>query len=337
MKKHILTSLIILYTISNFAQIKGNAISISRQNIASKNLGNGYTYGNNSNAFQHQNLIPNPTITLDVKALSNIVASSYTAVFNITQIGETSEETNNLIKERTQKLRNDLASKGITANDFVIDVISFVPVYETIVEKKLFSKTYVEVPKGFELQQNIHIQFTKVEQFENILAACANNEIYNLVKVDYFIDNLQEVYKNLRIEILKELKEKQEFYKNLGFDLTLYTPTIADNKYCYFPRDFYKNYQAFNSISMEALKKNKGVYEVKKQTSYYYDPISYSHYDVVINPSIVEPVIQIGMEIKLQYTPKPKEEKPTEKEVIKNKYYIISPDGSIDIKEIKTT
>ena len=337
MKKLIFTSLIILYTISNFAQIKGNALSISRQNIASKDLGNGYVYGNNTNQFQQQNLIPNPTITVDVKALSNIVASSYTAVFNVTQIGKTSEETNNLMKERTQKLRNDLATKGIVTNNFVIDVISFVPVYETIVEKKLFSKKYVEVPKGFELQQNIHIKFTKVIQFEEILAACANNEIYNLVKVDYFIDNLQEVYKKLRVEILKELKEKQGFYNNLGFDLTEYTPTIADNKYCYFPRDFYKNYQAFNCISMEALKKNRGIYQVKKQTSYYYDPISFRDYDVVINPSIVEPVVQIGMEIKLQYTPKPKEEKPTEKEVIKNKYYIISPDGSIDIKEIKTT
>ncbi|MBU2940044.1 SIMPL domain-containing protein [Lacinutrix sp. C3R15] len=337
MKKFIITTLIILYTATNFAQIKGNAISISRQNIASKDLGNGYVYGNNYNHFTSANLIPNPTINLEVKALSNIIASSYTAVFNVTQIGKTSEETNNLIKERTQKLKSDLAAKGLLTNDFIIDVISFVPVYETIVEKKLFSKKYVEVPKGFELQQNIHIKFTKVNQFETILAACANNEIYNLVKVDYFIDNLQEVYKQLRIEILKELKVKQEFYKNLGFNLIEYTPIIADNKYCYFPRDFYKNYQAFNSVSMEALKKNRGVYQVKKQTSYYYDPISFRDYDVVINPSIVEPVIQIGMEIKLQYTPKPKQEKSTEKEVIKNKYYIISPDGSIDIKEIKTT
>ncbi|MDO6596330.1 SIMPL domain-containing protein [Oceanihabitans sp. 2_MG-2023] len=337
MKKLIFTTLIILYTSFNFGQIKGNAISISRQNIATKDLGNGYVYGNNRNHFQTKNIIPNPTISIDVKALSNIVATSYTAVFNITQIGETSQETNNLIKQRTQKLREELVTKGILANDFVIDVISFVPVYETIVEKKLFSKKYVEVPKGFELQQNIHIKFTKVEQFEKIIAACANNEIYNLVKVDYFIDNLQEIYKKLRIEVLKELKAKQEFYNDLGFDLSEYKPIIANNKYCYFPRDFYKNYQAFNSISMEALKQNKGIYQVKKQTSYYYEPISFRDYDVVINPTIVEPVIQIGMEIKLQYSPKPKEEKPMEKEVIKNKYYIISPDGSIDIKEIKTT
>ena len=335
--RNIIYVLLLIITTSSSAQIKGNAITISRQNIASKDLGNGHVYGQPTTIFGQQNLVPNPTITIDVKALSNIVANSYTAVFNVTQIGATSEETNSLMKERIVKVKNELLSNGILTKDVVIDVISFVPVYETIVEKKLFSKKYVEVPKGFELQQNIHVKFTTVEQFEGVLASCANNEIYNLVKVDYFIDNLQEVYKKLRVEILKELKSKQEFYNNLGFDLTLYEPIIADNKYCYFPRDFYKNYQAFNSISFEALKKNRGVFKAKKQTSYYYDPISFRDYDVVINPSIVEPVIQIGMEIKLQYTPRPKEQKPIEKEVIRNKYYIISPDGSIDIKEIKTT
>jgi len=333
------TICILLLFISSysFAQIKGNAITISRQNIASKDLGNGHVYGQPSTSFRQQNLVPNPTITVDVRALSNVVASSYTAVFNVTQIGKTSEETDKLMKERISKVKSELLSKGIFIQDIVIDVISFVPVYETVVEKKLFSKKYVEIPMGFELQQNIHIKFTKVEQFQNILTSCANNEVYNLVKVDYFIDNLQDVYKKLRVEILKELKEKQAFYKNLGFDLTQYNPTIADNKYCYFPRDFYKNYQAFNCTSLESLKKNRGVYKAKKQTSYYYDPISFRDYDIVINPSIVEPVIQIGMEIKLQYTPKPVEQKPIEKEVIKNKYYLISPDGSIDIKELKTT
>ena len=335
MKKYICLLLILTSSFVS-AQIKGNATTISRQNIMSTtDLGNANIYGNQVRDFRQQNLIPNPVITLDVKALNNVIADSYTAVFNVIQIGETSEETNNLMKERIAKIKSELLSKGIYEKDFVIDVISFVPVYETVVEKKLFSKKYNEVPKGFELQQNIHIKFTKVNQFEKILSACADNEIYNLVKVDYFINDIQAVYKNLRIAILKVLKEKQQFYSDLGFDLKIYTPTIADTKYCYFPREFYKNYQAFNSISLEALNKKRGVLSAKKQTSYYYDPISYKDYDVVINPSIVEPVIQVGMEIKLQYSPKPEEPKPIEKEVIKNKYFVISNDGAINIKELK--
>ena len=320
------------------AQIKGNATTISRQNvIQAEDLGNANIYGNNINAFRHQNLIPNPTITIDVKALNSIVEDSYTAVFNLVQIGETAEDTNKLMNERVNDVKSALTAQGIFSKDIIIDVISFVPVYETVVEKKLFSKKYNEVPKGFELQQNLHIKFTEVNQFEKILAACAKNEIYNLVKVDYFIENIEAVYTKLRAEILKTLKAKKQFYLDLGFDLANYKPTMADTKYCHFPREFYKNYQAFNSISLEAIKKPKGIIQAKKQTSYYYDPLSFKEYDVVINPSIVEPVIQIGMEIKLQYIEKPKKPEPIvkEKEVIKNKYFILSKDGELKAKELK--
>ena len=317
------------------AQIRGNATNSSEKDeMIFSDFGNAQIYGNAIQNFRREELIPNPVISLDVKALNNVLADSYTAVFNVIQIGETTEETNNLMKERVSKVKTGLLSRGISEKDFVIDVISFIPVYETVIEKKLFSKKYNEVPKGFELQQNIHVKFMNVNQFEGILSTCADNEIYNLVKVDYFIEDIQAVYKNLRIEILKILKEKQLFYNDLGFDLKLYTPTIADTKYCYFPREFYKKYQAFHSTSLEALKKNRGVTTVKKQTSYYYDPVSFKDYDVVMNPSIVEPVIQIGMEIKVQYSPKPKELEAVEKEIIKNKYFIVSNDGAINVKEL---
>ncbi|WP_452221861.1 SIMPL domain-containing protein [Lacinutrix salivirga] len=331
--------LVLLFVSSMFAQaqIKGNA-TISRQNVITQDeLGNAAVYGNSVRNFRTQNLVPNPVITIDVKALNNVIADSYTAVFNMVQIGETSEETNRLMNERVAKVKSMLLSKGVFGKDIVIDVISFVPVYETVVERKLFSKKYNEVPKGFELQQNLHIKFTKVNQFESILSACANNEIYNLVKVDYFIDNIKAVYTQLRAEMLTVLKEKQQFYSDLGFDLKQYNITVAENEYCFFPREFYKNYQAFNSISLEAIKNPKGIVSVKKQTSYYYDPISFKDYDAVINASIVEPVVQFGMELKLQYVLKPKEKtpEPVEKEIIKNKYFVISNDGDIKVKELK--
>jgi len=317
-------------TVFIYAQIRGNATDTNTLNFS--DLGSAAIHGNEVRDFGQQSLTPNSIITLDVKALSNVLADSYTATFNVIQIGETTAETNNLMKGRIAKVKSQLFSKGISETDFVIDVISFVPVYETVVEKKLFSKKYNEVPKGFELQQNIHIKFTKANQFEDILSICADNEIYNLAKVDYFIEDIQTVYKTLRVEILKILKEKQQFHNDLGFDLKVYTPTIADTKYCYFPREFYKNYQAFHSVSIEALKKKQGVSAVKKQISYYYDPISFKEYDVIINPSIVEPVIQIGMEIKVQYTLKTE---PIETEVVNNKYFIISSDGAVNVKELK--
>jgi len=337
MKKITFLLFFLISIINVNAQHKGNfndkEESISRQNIS----GNGIIYGQQQQQLAQKNLSPSTNLTIDLKALQNVKASSYTAIFNLSQIGETAEETNSLINERISNVKSELNAAGILNKDIVIDVISFVPVYDIEVEKKIFSTKYNEVPKGFELQQNIHIQFTKTEQFESILAACAKNEIYNLVKVDYFIENIAQVYKNLQKELLALISEKKEYYKLLGFDLADYNIAMDDDKYCYFPKDFYKSYQAFNSISFEAIKKKKGVTSVKKQTSYYYQPLSYENYDVVINPAILDPVIQVGMNIKLLYTPKPEEDiKPVIKTETKHTYYVVSPNGSIDIKELQT-
>ena len=332
--------LLLFYCGTLLAQHKGNynqiTQDISRQNILS--AGNATIYNPVVQQQVNKVLHPSHLLTIDVKALQNVSATTYTAIFNLSQIGSTAEKTNHLMKQRIDSIKARLNTKGIAQKDIAIDVISFVPVYEVEVTKKLFSKTFTEVPKGFKLQQNIHIQFTKTNQFEAILEACAKSEVYNLVKVDYYIENIQEVYKNLQNQLLKLIENKKAYYKVLGFDLSQYDVAIADDKYCYFPKDFYQSYQAYNSISFEALKKDKGVTTAKKQTSYYYQPLTYESYDVVINPSILEPVVQIGMNIKLLYTPKPKEQKqePVTKTEIDHKYYVISPNGTIDVKELNT-
>ncbi|HLT34345.1 MAG TPA: SIMPL domain-containing protein [Aquaticitalea sp.] len=340
MKKTVFTiQLILLVNVLSFGQHLGNYnnndFEISRKNIAVSGNANSY----NPTVQQQINKILHPSnvLIIDVKALQNVKAVTFTAVFNVSQIGETAEEANRLINERINSIRQKLKTQGILEKDIVIDVISFVPNYEVEVQKKLFSKTYTEVPSGFELQQNIHIQFKSTNQFEAILTACAESEIYNLVKVDYFIENIAEVYKNLQAELLKLIEEKKAYYKVLGFNLENYDVFIADDKYCYFPKDFYRSYQAFNSISFEAIKKEKGVTIAKKQTSYYYEPLSYQNYDVVINPAILEPVIQMGMNIKLQFNPKSNETKePITKTELVHKYYVVSPNGTIDVKELNT-
>ncbi len=341
MKKSNLALLLLIFSCCYLtAQHKGNynqiTRDISRQNILTS--GNAQIYNPVIQQQIYKVLNPSNVLTIDVKALQNVSATTYTAIFNVSQIGPTAEKTNQLLKERIDSIKYRLNSKGVNQKDIVIDVISFVPVYEVEVTKKLFSKTYTEVPKGFELQQNIHIQFTKTNQFEAILEACAKSEVYNLVKVDYFIEDIQTVYKNLQDQLLKLIESKKAYYKALGFDLTQYNIAIADDKYCYFPKDFYQSYQAYNSVSFDALKKGKAISTAKKQTSYYYQPLTYESYDVVVNPSILEPVVQIGMNIKLLFTPKPKEKKeqPISKTEIDHKYYVISPNGTIDVKELNT-
>ena len=334
--------ILLLFNLVTVAQHRGNynqiTPEISRQNILS--VGNAQIFNPAKPQNHFRPLSPSNVLTIDVKALHNETAATYTAIFNTTQIGETASITNKLMQTKVEAIKTRLQSAGIRPEDIAIDVISFIPVYEVEVTKKLFSKTYTEVPKGFELQQNIHIKFSKTSQFESILTACAESEVYNLVKVDYFIDDLRGIYKNLQNQLIEVIDEKKAYYTKLGFDLEAYDIAIADDKFCYFPKDFYRSYQAFNSVSFEALKKNSGVTKAQKQTSYYYQPLTYESYDLINNPSVLEPVVQVGMNIKIVLTPKPKDpiknQEPVVKTEYKHKYYVISPDGAIDVKALKT-
>lgn len=309
-------------------------MSISRANITTSMGNAGYRVDHKSMPVAPQ-LHPSNVLHLNLRSLYNIEATDYTAVFNINQVGGTAQETQELMKARIDAVKSQLTASGFKG-EFAIDMISFVPQYEIEVTKKLFSKTYTEVPVGFELQQNLMISYKEDADFQKILAACAQAEIYNLVKVDYYVKNLEAIYEKLQAKLLEEVNKKKEYYTALGFDMSDYDVYMADQKYYHLPKDYYKSYVAANNLSMDALKQKKGVTRVKKPLSYYYDPISYAGYDIVVNADIQKPVIQLGMDLSLRYHPKPEKPMPTPPapQQPKPKVYVISPQGPVDIKQL---
>ena len=339
--KKIFTTVLMLTALIISAQHMGNfnskvaTMDISRANIATS-MGNGAAYGN-VYAQQYVALNPSNILHINLRSLYNVDATDYTAVFNIIQVGKTAEETTQLMNDKIELIKKELTQKGFQGQ-FALDMISFVPQYEIEVTKKLFSKTYTEVPVGFELQQNLLISYRKDTDFQKILTACGKAEVYNLVKVDYYVKNLEAVYEDLQNKLLVEVAKKKAYYEKLGFEMKNYNVMMADKKYYHTPKDFYKSYLAAENVSMESLKNQKSVTKVRKPTSYYYDPIPYNGYDIVVNAAITKPVIQLGMDLSLQYTLKPivkkPEPKPAPVKMPNPKVYVVSPNGPIDIKQL---
>lgn len=212
--------------------------------------------------------------------------------------------------------------KSLKGVEVYVDMISFVPIYEFEIEKKIFSKkNHNEVPKGFELKKNIHIKYTSYAQLDEFINILSKEEIYDLVKVDYFANNLDNVKKELTDKAKQMLQDKIKSYETIiGKSFGNAEKCMVEGHKVVYPAQMYDSYQAFHSSSLK-LNKSGNINQADKSTTLYYQSITDKDFDFVINPIIFEPVIQVVYEIRLTAD--------CEKGEKVLKYMLITPNGEV--------
>ncbi|CAA6798359.1 MAG: Unknown protein [uncultured Aureispira sp.] len=276
----------------NYAKFKGNA---------------NYNTNNNTSTEAPQNIAPKVILSegnlveLEVQILSNQKADTYVAIFNLTQMGATVDETNRLLTDRYNGFAQELQTVGVPKDAIYLDMVSFVPLYEYEKEKKIFSKTHNEVPKGFEMQQNVHIKYNDVGMMLKIMSVAAKYEIFDLVKVDYAVNNQEAIYIEMREKAVGHLVQEIELYVDkLGVDLESGYRIVGEDKKITFPVDRYASYNAFSNVSLGGTPEKGKVQDMYKPQTMYYDKVAYDDFDIVINPTVLEPAIQFMYSMKIQ-------------------------------------
>lgn len=269
---------------------------------------------------------PNALKILTVRGLANVKADSYVAIFSINQVGKTADEATKLMDERISQIQQSVKTLGNV--ETFVDMISMVPTFDYEVEKKIFSKrTYNEVPVGFELCKNIHIKYHDAAQLDKMVSLLASFEVYDLVKVDYISNKLEEVRKQMRVKGEVLMKERVNLVNTLEEQ-----PTSSYNKYLedgfnvLYPVQRYSSYNAYSSSSITGKRAGNVNNQDKKQTTYY-SILENKNYDFVINSEVMEPVIQVEYEMKLTIDETKAKGVPAEKE--KKEIYVLTPSGNL--------
>jgi uncharacterized protein YggE len=310
--KKILFSFLIALSAANtnntFAQIAGNTAAgnmMSEKNI----LANGPINPNTGNV----NLGLNPysssfSSLLEANVMINVKAESYVAIFSLTQYGKTIEEVETAMRTRSEVFKASLQQEGMDAKQIFFDPITMIPTYETEVTQKKLSRTFNEVPTGFEMKRNVHITFYKQEQINPIITMAAKAEVYDLVKVDYNIENKDAVVSMLRQEALKILLDKKAVLEKAGIH-TRFTQ-VGEMHNSAYPAERYAQYYAYRSGVAPAFlnnnnDKNKPIqvqynYADKNKTIYY-DKVSDRQFDKIINPVVNEPMVQVFLSLKGEF------------------------------------
>lgn len=312
MFKRIITNSLIFSSSLFFGQVSGNA---NYQN--SINFPENYTELSFPKDGSH---------TIRVKALANLKADNYIAIFGITQSGKTTDEVNQLLNERINQISESL--KSLSGVEFYVDMISLVPSYEYETDKKIFSKkTYNEVPSEFELKKNIHVKFNNANTLNQIINIMSKNEVYDLAKVDYHSSVIDSIKKELATKSKTLLQEKIKNYESiLGETFASENKLLAEGFQIVFPLEQYKSYQAYSSNSTN-IKRGGIVNHAAKSTTQYYQPITEKGFDIVINPIVLEPVIQVVYEISLKIEKIPSKSN--------KEYLLVTPNGEIKSLTLK--
>ncbi len=301
-------------------------------NVWSQNSGNA-NYGSNNYTVNQPGTIPVTSsspdeMTITIKGIYNEKATTKIAVFSILQLGKTAEEATGLMDERIAKVVSDIQAMN-KETEVLTDMISFVPMYEYEVQKKIFNpKTYNEKPSGFELKKNLIVKFKNQNDFDKIIAACAKQEIYDLAKVDYVTTDYDRIHDILQSKAIEEFRQSLGNYSMImNADLSKKEKIIQEGFNVTYPMESYREYQAYAAASANFGSKDV-VNNIRKNTTQYYNGAVLKSHTFIINADIAEPTIQVFYEMTIRI--KLKEDQLPKNTIQKNnKFYIITATGDV--------
>ena len=248
---------------------------------------------------------------LEAAVLMNVKADEYVAVFAVFSEGETPATAGRQMETTLANFTADLDELGVAPAHRSVDFISQSRLYSfdtTTEELKDEEGRLVAVEKlsGFELKKNLAIRFGDIAKLDGFTAAAARAGIFDLVKVDYIVRDAAAIQERLQLQTMNIIRQKTARYNaTLGLKLGNPTQIVADLPGIYFPVDQYDSYAAVEAekILPSYNRSRTTIITARKSSSTYFNPLRGDGFDAVINPVIVEPVVQFTTYIKVRFAP----------------------------------
>lgn len=313
MKRTLLLTAVLLSAICIYAQGAGNW---AYQNKSGKSDYANYNeplrdeVNSQSNLYYQQPTyyytVNDTVVYIDVKALMNVKADSYIMILGLSQISENLETCFDLTDQRIAAF---LAEAGISEENVYVDFISQTPIFAREKEKKIFSKKFVEVPKGFEIKKNIHIKYTDRKDADKYLKLAAKNEIYDIIRVDYIVNDHKAVYTQLRTECVNLLNSYLADFAKMGYTFEADYKSLEETNSCTYPISCYASFSSYMPSNYQPLigtSTDITLVNPNENINIFYNKLPYNSYDIIINGDLVEPSVQFSQYLKLKIVLKKK-------------------------------
>ncbi len=232
---------------------------------------------------------------MDAYVLMNLKADQCQAVFALAQEGPSLLAGNEKLASQTKEFVAAVQTLGVRPEEIFVDFISQNRIYDYAVSNNVAH----EKLSDFEVKKNVIVRYADRALLDKLLAAAAKSAIFDLVKVDYLVNDMAAARARLLEEASKVIKQKEASHQRL-FGVRMRPGLVYQQKYAvYSPADMYKSYTAFESGSADSY--GLRVVRSRKTSTAFYSPVDPSDFDAVLNPAGVEPVVQLTLYLKIQY------------------------------------
>jgi uncharacterized protein YggE len=241
-----------------------------------------------------------PGAFIEASVLMNLKADEYIAVFGVMQECVAVPECSKKMDETINQFAGELKRLGIGGEDIFVDFASQNKIYGF----QLSGNIAKENLAGFELKKNVSVHYKDKLLLDKLVIAAAKAGIFDLIKVDYIVTDTAGVQARLMEEAAKVIKQKAEMYeKLLGSRLTPPAQVLALKPSVYFPTEMYDSYTAQESeeISGNYYRRDYAVQNARKSRTFYFNALDADGFDQVINPVVIEPVVQFTLYLKVRY------------------------------------
>lgn len=297
MKKYV-AALCLFCSSSIFSQVSGN-IEYEKSYSDYSRTSTSKTY----TSSQDRTYLSDTTILIPAAVIINTKADQFVAVWAVKEETKTISGCIERIDKRIGSFMQSLTAQGIRESDVDVDFISQRPIFDYAVSGNVAE----EKLEGFEVQKNISIRFDKRKLFDSLVVLASRNDIYDLVKVDYYVSKSDEIRNQLFEEAVKIIHRKKDLYtQKLNVKLKPNAQIYAENYEIYFPSEMYNSYQAFESAAIKqrtgySSKADTWIKEKRKSKTFFYNGMTIEGFDTVINPLILEPMVQFTLSLKVKY------------------------------------
>lgn len=289
MKKVFLILLIIgLCQLSAIGQVSGNRNYGNQQDRGRRTPPNTGMIGSNNEQF------------IEAYVLLNAAPDEFVAVFGVAEEATTAVESNQKVNARIEQFLSAAARLGVNRSNTFVDFITQNRIYNFA---PATDGTVREALTGFETKKTIAIRYKDHPLLEKLLAAAAEASIFDLIKVDYVINDMTRIRSRLFEEAVRVVKQKEENYaRMMGFVMRRYA--IYQETYdTHYPAELYQTYTAFESGAVDTNYESRTrVIRERKSSTSFLEPLDKSAFDAVINPIGIEPLVQCTLYMKVRYT-----------------------------------